>query len=115
MEHDDAPHSTPSERRGRFSENLSRLPAFKGLAIPKGEDGIIDPVRDLFRTDWPGVTNGPVVSQVKGVAICTEQAEAEWLTLAVCMIVLPFNPKPFAPVAQLLCDLGWCAHLYRKM
>lgn len=45
--------------------DLSRLPAFKGLAIPKGDDGKIDPVRDLFRTDWPGVIAGPVVSQVQ--------------------------------------------------
>ncbi|CAM9447814.1 unnamed protein product, partial [Pylaiella littoralis] len=45
------------------AENLERLPAFKGLNIPKGEDGKIDPAQDLFRTDWPGVTAGPVVSQ----------------------------------------------------
>ena len=27
------------------------------------EKTVIDPVTDLFRTDWPGVTTGPIVSQ----------------------------------------------------
>ncbi|CAM9244255.1 unnamed protein product [Ectocarpus sp. 13 AM-2016] len=46
------------------AENLERLPAFKGLNIPKSAGGKIDPMQDLFRTDWPGVTAGPVVSQL---------------------------------------------------
>nr|CAD37191.1 vanadium-dependent bromoperoxidase 1 [Laminaria digitata] len=45
------------------AENLQGLPAFKGLNIPRSEGGKIDPVTDLFRTTWPGVTTGPVVSQ----------------------------------------------------
>eukprot|EP00904_Undaria_pinnatifida_P002850 jgi/Undpi1/12566/HiC_scaffold_6.g02235.m1 len=45
------------------AENLQSLPSFEGLNIPKGEDGKIDPVTELFRTTWPGVTTGPVVSQ----------------------------------------------------
>eukprot|EP00904_Undaria_pinnatifida_P002849 jgi/Undpi1/12565/HiC_scaffold_6.g02234.m1 len=46
-----------------LSERLA-LPSFKGLNIPRSKYGnIIDPVTDLFRTDWPGVTTGPVVSQ----------------------------------------------------
>ncbi|CAM9706578.1 unnamed protein product, partial [Laminaria digitata] len=45
------------------AENLQGLPAFEGLNIPKSKDGKIDPVTDLFRTTWPGVTTGPVVSQ----------------------------------------------------
>lgn len=44
--------------------NLQGQPAFKGLNIPTREDGTIDPVKDLFRTDYPGVTTGPVVSQL---------------------------------------------------
>lgn len=47
----------------RRAENLQGLPAFKGLNIPRSEGGKIDPVTDLFRTTWPGVTTGPVVSQ----------------------------------------------------
>eukprot|EP00752_Nemacystus_decipiens_P009700 g8663.t1 len=46
------------------AENLENLPEFKGLNIPKGKNGKIDPMQELFRTDWPGVTNGPVVSQL---------------------------------------------------
>ena len=38
-------------------------PDFTGLSIPRSEDGTIDPVTQLFRTEWPGVTTGPVVSQ----------------------------------------------------
>ena len=45
------------------AENLQDLPDFKGLNIPRSKGGKIDPVTDLFRTDWPGVTTGPVVSQ----------------------------------------------------
>ncbi|CAN0233495.1 unnamed protein product, partial [Ectocarpus fasciculatus] len=30
----------------------------------RNDGGKIDPVQDLFRTDWPGVTAGPVVSQL---------------------------------------------------
>eukprot|EP00904_Undaria_pinnatifida_P002851 jgi/Undpi1/12567/HiC_scaffold_6.g02236.m1 len=45
------------------AENLGALPSFKGLNIPRSKNGNIDPVTDLFRTDWPGVTTGPVVSQ----------------------------------------------------
>lgn len=45
------------------TENLQALPDFTGLNIPRNEDGTIDPVTQLFRTDWPGVTTGPVVSQ----------------------------------------------------
>nr|AYP65252.1 vanadium-dependent bromine peroxidase [Saccharina japonica] len=45
------------------AENLQGLPAFKGLNIPRSKGGKIDPVTDLFRTTWPGVTTGPVVSQ----------------------------------------------------
>ena len=45
------------------AENLQDLPDFKGLNIPRSKGGEIDPVTDLFRTDWPGVTTGPVVSQ----------------------------------------------------
>lgn len=43
--------------------NLQTLPAFNGLFIAKGADGKIDPDTQLFRTTWPGVTTGPVVSQ----------------------------------------------------
>eukprot|EP00903_Cladosiphon_okamuranus_P014557 g13503.t1 len=46
------------------AENLENLPEFKGLNIPKGKNGKIDPMQELFRTDWPGVTNGPLVSQL---------------------------------------------------
>eukprot|EP00904_Undaria_pinnatifida_P000010 jgi/Undpi1/10009/HiC_scaffold_28.g12463.m1 len=46
------------------AENLQALPDFTGLNIPRQSDGKIDPVTDLFRTDWPGVTSGPVVSQL---------------------------------------------------
>ena len=49
--------------RAPRAENLGALPSFKGLNIPRSKDGNIDPVTDLFRTDWPGVTTGPVVSQ----------------------------------------------------
>ena len=42
---------------------MEGLPAFEGLNIPRSKDGKIDPVTDLFRTTWPGVTTGPVVSQ----------------------------------------------------
>lgn len=42
---------------------MQGLPAFKGLNIPRSKGGKIDPVTDLFRTTWPGVTTGPVVSQ----------------------------------------------------
>ena len=45
------------------AENLQGLPAFEGRFIPKSKGGKIDPVTDLFRTTWPGVTTGPVVSQ----------------------------------------------------
>lgn len=52
------------------AENLQDNDAFCGLNIPrtvvKGSDPektVIDPVTDLFRTDWPGVTTGPIVSQ----------------------------------------------------
>ena len=45
------------------SENLQAMPSFNGLNIPRSKEGKIDPVTDLFRTDWPGVTTGPVVSQ----------------------------------------------------
>ncbi|CAN0361361.1 unnamed protein product, partial [Laminaria digitata] len=45
------------------AENLEGLPAFEGLNIPRSQDGKIDTVTDLFRTTWPGVTTGPVVSQ----------------------------------------------------
>lgn len=55
----------PHTEHAFFStENLERLPAFKGLNIPKSAGGKIDPMQDLFRTDWPGVTAGPVVSQL---------------------------------------------------
>lgn len=40
------------------------MPGFKGLNIPKSWRGTINPATDLFRTDWPGVTAGPVVSQL---------------------------------------------------
>lgn len=40
------------------------MPGFTGLNIPRSDDGKIDTVTDLFRTDWPGVTAGPVVSQL---------------------------------------------------
>ena len=40
------------------------MPGFTGLNIPRNDDGKIDTVTDLFRTDWPGVTAGPVVSQL---------------------------------------------------
>eukprot|EP00904_Undaria_pinnatifida_P000014 jgi/Undpi1/10012/HiC_scaffold_28.g12466.m1 len=53
------PDSLLSERL-----NLQALPDFTGLNIPRQSDGKIDPVTDLFRTDWPGVTSGPVVSQL---------------------------------------------------
>ena len=39
------------------------MPSFRGLNIPKSWRGTINPATDLFRTDWPGVTAGPVVSQ----------------------------------------------------
>ena len=45
------------------AENLQDLPAFEGLNIPRTKDGKIDTVTDLFRTTWPGVTTGPIVSQ----------------------------------------------------
>jgi len=45
------------------AENLEGLPAFEGLNIPRSKDGKIDTVTDLFRTTWPGVTTGPIVSQ----------------------------------------------------
>lgn len=38
------------------AENLQGLPEFKGLNIPKSKDGKINLL--LFRTDYPGVTNG---------------------------------------------------------
>ena len=40
------------------AENLESIPDFKGLNIPRGKDGKIDPMQELFRTDYPGVTNG---------------------------------------------------------
>lgn len=40
------------------AENLESIPDFKGLNIPTGKDGKIDPMQELFRTDYPGVTNG---------------------------------------------------------
>lgn len=40
------------------TEDLENNPDFKGLNIPKGKNGKIDPMQDLFRTDWPGVTHG---------------------------------------------------------
>lgn len=50
--------------------NLQDNDAFYGLNIPRTviekrnpEKTTIDPVTDLFRTDWPGVTTGPIVSQ----------------------------------------------------
>lgn len=49
--------------RERRAENLQKNPTFKGLNIPRSKGGKIDPVTDLFRTTWPGVTTGPVVSQ----------------------------------------------------
>jgi len=46
------------------SENLENLDAFKGLSISReSNNGRITPAQDLFRTDWPGVSSGPVVSQ----------------------------------------------------
>eukprot|EP00904_Undaria_pinnatifida_P002847 jgi/Undpi1/12563/HiC_scaffold_6.g02232.m1 len=44
--------------------NLDAMSGFTGLNIPRSDDGKIDTVTDLFRTDWPGVTAGPVVSQL---------------------------------------------------
>ena len=38
--------------------DLGSNPAFNGLNIPKNADGTIDPAQQLFRTDYPGVTNG---------------------------------------------------------
>ncbi|CAN0377619.1 unnamed protein product, partial [Ascophyllum nodosum] len=43
--------------------NLQGFDAFNGLSISRDADGNIDPMQDLFRTDWPGVSSGPVVSQ----------------------------------------------------
>lgn len=45
------------------TDNLQNLDAFKGLSISKDENGSINPAQDLFRTDWPGVNSGPMVSQ----------------------------------------------------
>ena len=39
------------------------LDAFNGLSISRDENGNIDPAQDLFRTDWPGVSSGPMLSQ----------------------------------------------------
>ncbi|CAN0418201.1 unnamed protein product, partial [Ascophyllum nodosum] len=47
----------------RAAENIQNLDAFNGLSISRGADGNIDPMQDLFRTDWPGVSSGPLVSQ----------------------------------------------------
>lgn len=56
----------PSTRAANLQDN----DAFCGLNIPRTvvekrnpARTIIDPVTDLFRTDWPGVTTGPIVSQ----------------------------------------------------
>ena len=46
-----------------MTENLQKLDAFNGLSISREADGSIDPAQDLFRTDWPGVSTGPLVSQ----------------------------------------------------
>ena len=43
--------------------NLQGFDAFNGLSISRDADGNIDPMQDLFRTDWPGVSSGPMVSQ----------------------------------------------------
>ena len=43
--------------------NLDGMPGFTGLNIPR-TDGKINPVTDLFRTDWPGVTADPIVFQL---------------------------------------------------
>lgn len=45
------------------TDNLQALDAFEGLSISKDENGSIDPAQDLFRTDWPGVNSGPMISQ----------------------------------------------------
>ncbi|CAM9916219.1 unnamed protein product [Ascophyllum nodosum] len=47
----------------RAAENLQKLDAFNGLSISRKDDSSIDPAQDLFRTDWPGVSAGPLVSQ----------------------------------------------------
>ena len=43
--------------------NLQGFDAFNGLSISRDADGNIDSMQDLFRTDWPGVSSGPMVSQ----------------------------------------------------
>jgi len=43
--------------------NIQNLDAFNGLSISRDANGNIDPAQDLFRTNWPGVTSGPIVSQ----------------------------------------------------
>lgn len=49
---------------GRLYYVLENLDAFKGLSISRGpNNGRITPAQDLSRTDWPGVSFGPVVSQ----------------------------------------------------
>ena len=45
------------------TENIQNLDAFNGLSISRDANGNIDPAQDLFRTDWPGVSSGPMVSQ----------------------------------------------------
>ncbi|CAN0335654.1 unnamed protein product [Ascophyllum nodosum] len=47
----------------RAAENIQNLDAFNGLSISRDANGNIDPAQDLFRTDWPGVSSGPMVSQ----------------------------------------------------
>ncbi|CAM9646416.1 unnamed protein product, partial [Ascophyllum nodosum] len=47
----------------RAAENIQNLDAFNGLSISRDANGNIDPMQDLFRTDWPGVSSGPLVSQ----------------------------------------------------
>eukprot|EP00752_Nemacystus_decipiens_P009696 g8660.t1 len=53
-----------NELVAKAAADLASNPAYNGINIPKNEDGSIDPAQQLFRTDYPGVTNGPVVSQL---------------------------------------------------
>eukprot|EP00752_Nemacystus_decipiens_P009703 g8666.t1 len=53
-----------NELVAKAAADLASNPAYDGINIPKNEDGSIDPAQQLFRTDYPGVTNGPVVSQL---------------------------------------------------
>ena len=46
-----------------ITANLQNFDALNGLSISRDANGDIDPAQDLFRTDWPGVSSGPLVSQ----------------------------------------------------